>query len=1178
MSDSAIATLRERLRAERRKQNMLFGLLQFGRWLLGVTLLFVALGTLGSLFTLNGLAWKLVFGGWVLGVFALSFWCIYRFLKHLESDRKFIHSLETRLPELEQRLITSVEFENKSVPGVSRQLVQQLLDDAQHTVQSRSLPLAVNASSAYRSLGLATVALVVAGMLLFSGVFLDAARYFTWPDPQQVADLEPPPLPVEIRVEPGDVNAQRGDSVTVTASLDNASSRVLTLYTQDDNVNWRRNTMMPAEGEPETNASVFTVTLGQLAQDTVYYVEYKSVEYADAENSEAAPVKSPQYRIQLFDLPRVDNLSVAYDYPDYTGMENQTENPGGDIVAPEGTVINLAADLNKPVTEARLVFEDGEAIDLSVDERVARGRFTVTSDTYYRLELLDRNDNQNPDPVDYYVRSILDREPEISLKTPGKDQRVMPLEEVPFVIDAKDDYGLTEFEFVYSVIGVEDQTVDFLGNNNRGKIDISGETLLYLEDLEVKPGDIISYSVAAADNNSLTGPQQVVSDIYFLEVIPTDHEFSRAAGGGGAGGGGGGGGGDSTALVKTQKDVIAATWKLKNRQGQVDEDDFAADGRIIRDAQAEVAERAKMSISRLTERGTFQNDNYQNAVIALQQAIVEMEDAIDGLDELALNTALQSEQRALQEVLKAESQINRTEIALNRQRGGGGGGGGQQRDHADLRELFEMEMGELENRYEIPQQGGGQSGSQASNPVLDKLKELARRQERLTRSQRDLARREDRMTEEQKRKQLEQLKREQEELRRELSQLSQSMQQSAGGQQSSSRQQSSSQQSSSQERRDQQQRMQQLQQAMEEMEQAAESESASQAAAKSQKALDAIRQQAEAMDAASQQSVAELQDAVKQRTERLLQQQRQLREGLEALSRQQSLGDSRSESARSGETTELARQQSDIRSGMDDLNRQLREIATQAGDEDGRAMQESHDISRALRPINEKMDTSSMILQRGMVNLSLKLETDIETALSDVQRQVNNLGSATAGNGDETEELNRAVAGLRDSLERLQQQAREFNEPDSQGVRQGERSGALQQQQQQQGSLPGGNPDQVSRRDLQQTLNESRELARNLEQLGRGTGTGTWYGNARSIRSELTQQGLEEFLSRPELLQALLQPLVELENSLQVQAELSEIDSLLYSEVDENIPEEYKSQVENYYRVLSESKNSVNGP
>ena len=85
----------------------------------------------------------------------------------------------------------------------------------------------------------------------------------------------------------------------------------------------------------------------------------------------------------------------------------------------------------------------------------------------------------------------------------------------------------------------------------------------------------------------------------------------------------------------------------------------------------------------------------------------------------------------------------------------------------------------------------------------------------------------------------------------------------------------------------------------------------------------------------------------------------------------------------------------------------------------------------------------------------------------------------------------------------------------------------------------------------------------------------TAVGNARAIRQQLTQQGIEDFLSQPELFRGLLQPIIELEGALRAQAELDSINSKLYAADDEDIPEEYRELVEEYYRVLSENQGSV---
>ena len=74
----------------------------------------------------------------------------------------------------------------------------------------------------------------------------------------------------------------------------------------------------------------------------------------------------------------------------------------------------------------------------------------------------------------------------------------------------------------------------------------------------------------------------------------------------------------------------------------------------------------------------------------------------------------------------------------------------------------------------------------------------------------------------------------------------------------------------------------------------------------------------------------------------------------------------------------------------------------------------------------------------------------------------------------------------------------------------------------------------------------------------------------------MTQQDIEDFLNQPELFRQLLQPITELEGALRAQAELDSINNKLYATVDEDIPDEYRDLVEEYYRVLSENQESEN--
>ena len=584
------------------------------------------------------------------------------------------------------------------------------------------------------------------------------------------------------------------------------------------------------------------------------------------------------------------------------------------------------------------------------------------------------------------------------MRRPGRDQEVMPLEEVVLEVDASDDYGLSEFTLNYSVVGSDEVEVDFLSEANIRSV--SGSELIYLEDLAVEPGDFVSYFLTLADNNGLDGPAEVISDIYFLQIIPTDQEFRRNPGMSGGQGAGGGQSGDSSALVSVQKDIIAATWKLRNRQSQVSPEEFGADAEIIAESQREATGRARMSIDRLAERLNFSDDTYDSAVENLSLAIEQMNLAAGELDKVQITSALQPEQLALQYILQGRSKHQPHEYQHAARWWWRWWGFGAARARGPQR-AFEMEMGQLENRYETPNSRGG--GSQQNQQEIDKLEELARRQEGLTRAQRNLARREDQMTEEQKRRELERLMRQQEQLSREVAQLAQQMVRGQRSGQSSPQNGSQSQSASGSSASAAQQRDSAIQRAAQQMQEAAESDSASIAAARSQKALENLRQQQQQLNEQGERSVNQLAQNLGQRGQQLLQQQRQLQERIAETSRQQGLGQTR-QSVRNDEgLQELIQAQQQQQRDLEEIEDMLRAIIARGSNEDQRLMSQAQEASRDLRPIREEMSTSSRVLRNGMVNLAVDIEEEIEDQLVALADSL--AGLDPANQGSESDQL-----------------------------------------------------------------------------------------------------------------------------------------------------------------------------
>jgi hypothetical protein len=233
----------------------------------------------------------------------------------------------------------------------------------------------------------------------------------------------------------------------------------------------------------------------------------------------------------------------------------------------------------------------------------------------------------------------------------------------------------------------------------------------------------------------------------------------------------------SSSLVQNQKQVIAATWKLLKQRKGMTTDRFERDVEIVAASQQEIMHRTQMSLRRLEERFSFSDKSYDTAVTHLRQAVEHMKSAAEKLFSRKLADALDPEQAALQAILKAESESRTTLIQIARNFGGAYGGGRDQNERWDLRDLFEMEMGRMENRYELPRQAGVNPHRTQQDDTLEKLRQLARRQERLNRRQRDVANLQDRMDKENRRRRLEELRRDQEELIRQAETLSKQLSQ-----------------------------------------------------------------------------------------------------------------------------------------------------------------------------------------------------------------------------------------------------------------------------------------------------------------------------------------------------------------------------------------------------------------
>lgn len=661
-------------------------------------------------------------------------------------ETRLARLVEERCPELEDRLATAVAV--RDTGG----LAPLVLADAAARAGEVD-PARVVAASAVR---LAAWRAAVATALLVAAVVL------AWPSIERVwltAWLRMFPDALQVVVEPGDARVRAGQPLTIRARL---AGRPATLARQAPMLMIGRGDatrtvqMIAPPGAPV----IHVADVGAVDRSFTYYVS-------------AAGVRSREYTITAVRPPRVTRIDLRYQYPPFTGLAPRTEVDGGDVYAPAGTRVELRVRTDRAVASAALTLNDNRRVDLTpASGGELEGIIVVDRDDAYRVALADAEGLSNPGETEYFVRMMDDRPPDVRILRPGSDRQATPLEEVLVEARAEDDYRIGRFELVFAVRGAGDRVVP-LGRG--GAAVETGRHLLYLEELGVKPGDFVSYYARVRDVGRGAQGREARSEMFFVEVTPFDQEFMRAQSQAGAGAGGGAG---LEALIAAQKDIINATWNLdrRARAGRSEQD-----VRAIGKAQGELRGRTESIAARLRLATRMAGGRRRPGTAAppeqaddpIGQAIEAMKLAEGSLEKLSTTDAMPHEMAALHELLRAEAEIRRRQITQQMASSGAGGGAG--RSGQDLSALFDRELQrQQQTNYENRDTGEQQRREEEpESDALAKVRELARRQDELSRRQRELANAN--LNAEELKRQLERLTREQTELREQAERLEQEM-------------------------------------------------------------------------------------------------------------------------------------------------------------------------------------------------------------------------------------------------------------------------------------------------------------------------------------------------------------------------------------------------------------------
>ncbi|MHB8951530.1 MAG: hypothetical protein ACYC4U_00975 [Pirellulaceae bacterium] len=313
-------------------------------------------------------------------------------------------------------------------------------------------------------------------------------------------------------VEPGDVSVLYGAGLDVHVTVTSGSVEQVELLLDDGDAQPEVVPMFPEPGQQ------WRTTLTRLTQSATYFVR-------------ARGARSKRYRIDVITVPRIDAVRFRITSPAYINeAPYECELPKSGLAGLPGTRVLVLAKSNRPLRGGVITLQQGSDVKRLSMQPVMEGSDEVTGEFVieragkFQVAVIDIAGQSSQEPFGGGITLLEDQRPFVRMLNPQKMSLATPSANLPVVVAAEDDYGISRIVLFRSLNNSRPLPLDCRVEGpapRRWQYDSE----LSLATYGLSPGDEIKLFARVEDNDP-AGGKGAESPVATVRII-SQSEFER---------------------------------------------------------------------------------------------------------------------------------------------------------------------------------------------------------------------------------------------------------------------------------------------------------------------------------------------------------------------------------------------------------------------------------------------------------------------------------------------------------------------------------------------------------------------------------------------------------------------------------------------------------------------------